>query len=157
MLVWTDREQLSRIQGLTGVQAERIARIGSTAVLLWARLCASLALMPASEPEQPEARLELLCEAVGRALGVRIEPGIAGVLAPDRIQARSGAVEALCGLASAVGMRERFNADWFRNPRTGDLLRGVAQRGNRLSPEGMCAELGQSLAAAGARAIELVS
>ena len=157
MLAWIDRQQLRRLQGLTSAQSERVSRIGATAVLLWARLCASLALMPASEPEQPRARLELLTDTVGRALCARIEPGIAGVLAPDLIYARARALEALCGVASATGLREQLNADWYRNPRTDDLLRGLAQRGNRLSPEAMCSELGCGLADASARAIELVS
>lgn len=156
-LAWVDREQLVRVQGLTALQAERIARISSTALLLWVRLCVSLALMPASEPDQPEARLELLCEAMGRALCVRVEPGIAGVLAPDRLRARTYALEALTGLAAATAFRERLDSDWYRNPRTGDLLRGLAQRGNRLTPEGLCAELDRTTADAAQRAIELVS
>jgi hypothetical protein len=157
MLAWTDREQLGRVQGLSATQSERLARIGGTAVLLWARACASLALLPASEPEQPETRLELVCEALGRALCARIEPGIAGVLAADRLRARTLALEALAGLAAATGLRERLDTDWFRNPRAGDLLRSLAQRGNRLSPEGACTELGRTLADAATRAIELVT
>jgi hypothetical protein len=156
-LAWTDREQLLRVQGLTATQSDRIARIGGTAVLLWARVCASIALLPASEPEQPEVRLELLCEALGRALCARIEPGMAGVIAPDRLRARTAAVEALAGLAAATGLRDRLDTDWFRNPRAGDLLRSLAQRGNRLSPEGACTELGRTLADAAKRAIELVT
>jgi hypothetical protein len=157
MLAWTDRTQLTRIQGMTATQADRIGRIGRSTVLLWARLAASLSLVPASEPERPEARLELACEAAGRALCVRIEPGIAGVLAPDRVSARVQAQEALAGLAVATAFRERLDADWFRNPRTGDLLNSLAQRGNRLSPEGLCSELGRTLGDASARAIELVA
>lgn len=156
MLAFCDRGQLTRIQGLTETQAERIARLGGTAILLWARLCASLALVPGTEPERPGARLELACEAIGRALTARIEPAIAGALAPDRLLARARGLEALAGLAAAAGLREQLDADWFRNPRAGDRLRGLAQRGNRLAPEAMCAELGVSLASAAARAVELV-
>lgn len=156
-LAWTDREQLTRVQHLSSTQADRIGRIGRSALLLWARACVSLALLPASEPAQPEARLELLCGALGRGLCARIEPGIAGVLAPDRLRARALALEALCGLATATALRERLNADWFRNPRAGDLVRGLAQRGNRLSAEGMCSELDRTPADAATRAIELVA
>lgn len=156
-LAWTDRVQLLRVQGMSSTQADRIGRIGRTALLLWARASASLALMPASEPDEPEARLELLCAALGRALCARIEPGIAGVLVPDRLRARALALEALCGLASATALRERLNADWFRNPRAGDLLGAFAQRGNRVSPEAMCGELACSPADAAKRAIELVA
>jgi hypothetical protein len=113
--------------------------------------------MPASEPAQPEVRLELLCGALGRGLCARIEPGIAGVLAPDRLRARALALEALCGLATATALRERLNADWFRNPRAGDLVRSLAQRGNRLSAEAMCTELERTPADAAMRAIELVA
>jgi hypothetical protein len=156
-LAWTDREQLTRVQHLSSTQADRIGRIGRSALLLWARACVSLALMPASEPGQPEVRLELLCGALGRGLCARIEPGIAGVLAPDRLRARALALEALCGLAGATALRERLNADWFRNPRAGDLLRSLAQRGNRLSAEAMCTELERTPADAAMRAIELVA
>jgi hypothetical protein len=156
-LAWTDREQLTRVQHLSATQADRIGRIGRSALLLWARACVSLALMPASEPGQPEARLELLCGALGRGLCARIEPGIAGVLAPDRLRARALALEALCGLATATALRERLNADWFRNPRAGDLVRSLAQRGNRLSAEAMCTELERTPADAAKRAIELVA
>jgi len=156
-LAWTDREQLTRIQHLSSTQADRIGRIGRSALLLWARACVSIALMPASEPAEPEVRLELLCGALGRGLCARIEPGIAGVLAPDRLRARALALEALCGLAGALALRERLNADWFRNPRAGDLLRSLAQRGNRLSVEAMCTELDRTPADAATRAIELVA
>jgi hypothetical protein len=79
------------------------------------------------------------------------------MLGADRVEARRRAREALAGLALHVGLRERFDADWFRNPRSEEVLRGGCAPGNRLTPEQLCAELGVGAEVAPARAIELVT
>jgi hypothetical protein len=152
LIAWSDREQLLRVQGLTRIQAERISRLCCTFALLWARTCAALALLPVQERDP----LDGLCDALGRAMCARVSPGLAGLLVPDRVASRAFALEALAGLACASGLRERFNADWFRNPHVGEALRAFALRGNKLAVEEMPGELGSSLADAPARAIELV-
>lgn len=169
MLVWSDRDHLSRIEGLSETQTERVARLCGTLVLLWTRLCVSVALLSSRDEDRPESRLEVFSGAIARALCTDAAPGLAGVLVFDRIAARDRALEALTGLASSVALRERWNPDWFRNPRTADGLRALAGRGNMVGPEGVFSELWQAAgrpvdaaksplgAQAIARAIELVS
>ena len=79
------------------------------------------------------------------------------MLSADPLQVRARGLEHLAALAMHRALRERFDTDWFRNPRVGELLRAGCERGNGLGPEAWCAELGTSLADAGVRAIELVS
>jgi hypothetical protein len=56
-----------------------------------------------------------------------------------------------------VGLRERFDADWYRNPRSAELLRAACARGNSVPPEAVCGEFFAPLATAAARAVELVT
>jgi hypothetical protein len=157
MLAWADREQLVRVQGLTDLQAERVSRLLSTYALLEARALVSLALLPAFELSAARGRLEAQAEALSSALRVEVPPFVAGVLANDRVGARGRALERLAGLAAAHGLRERFDADWYRNPRSADVLRAAAARGVALRPEAFALELGAALSVAGARASELVA
>jgi hypothetical protein len=159
MLVWCDRAQLMRTEGLTRAQAERVARLCGSFVLLWTRLCASIAALDSRDGARPEARLEMLASTVARALRVDAAPGVAGVLALDRVAARDRALEALAGLSSAVALRERWDADWFRNPRVVGPLRALAGRGNMVDPVALCGELSQGSRGVGdaaERALDLV-
>jgi hypothetical protein len=54
-----------------------------------------------------------------------------------------------------VGLRERFDADWYRNPRVSEVLRGAAMRGTTLSLAALLDELGVAASAAIGRSIEL--
>jgi hypothetical protein len=155
--LWGDREHLTRVQGMTSAEAERVGRLAGTLALLSARGWAAMALMKAPGADAAGARLEALAETLGRALCCDLPPGVAGLLGANRVLARARAQELLAGLALHVALRERFDADWFRNPRSAELLRNACERGNTLSPEGFCAELSTSWAAAAARAVELVT
>ena len=59
-----------------------------------------------------------------------------------RVRAKLGA------FALAHVLRERFDEDWFRNPRAGELIRAFASRGGSISIEALLAENGASLATA---------
>lgn len=155
--LWGDRAHLTRTQELSTAETERVSRQAGAIALLWARTWCALSLVQIGEDERAEARLEALATALGRALCCDLPPGVAGLLGADRVLARSRALETLTGLAWHVGLRERFDADWFRNPRSAELLRTACAQGNALPPEAVCAELSTSLAAAGARAVELVT
>lgn len=152
-----DREQLMRVHEMGAAEAERVARAAGTLALLFTRVWVALALVKAGAAEDARSRLEQIAGAVGRALCCDLPPGIAGLLAADRVLSRQRAPEALAGFALHVGLRERYDADFYRNPRSEEFLRAGCERGNGVQPDALCAEAGASLGAAATRAIELVT
>ncbi len=152
-----ERQHLTRVHGLGAAEAERVGRLAGTLALLYARAWVALALAPPGLAEQAPAQAELLAELLGRALCCQLPPGIASLLGADRVRARARAEELLAGLALHPALRERFDLDWFRNPRSAELLRGMCAPGAALAPGVVCAELGSPLSAAAARALELVT
>jgi len=155
--LWGERGQLARVQGLSESAARRVSQVAGAIALLHTRARAAVALAPLADAGKPEARQQALAEALGRALCCDLPESVAGLLGANRVAARAGALEALAGLALHVGLRERFDADWYRNPRSEELLRGACASGNRLTPQDVCAEVTTPLSAAAARAIELVA
>jgi hypothetical protein len=155
--LWGERAQLMRVQRLSESAAQRVGQLAGALALLRARAEVAIALAPLADAGKPEARQQALAEALGRALCCDLPESIAGLLGANRVAARARALEALAGLSLHVGLRERFDADWFRNPRSEELLRGVCASGNRLTPEDVCAEVTTTLSAAAGRAVELVA
>jgi len=155
--LWGDRPYLMRMQGLGEHAAERVGRLAAVAALLWARLAAALATVSFAGADSPERRLEVLADAVSRALCCEVPGAIAGLLGADRrVQGRARG--ALAGLAMHVALRERYDEDWYRNPRVGERLRSLLSRGNRIDAETLCAELGSEEAgSATARLHELLA
>jgi len=98
---------------------------------------------------------ERVTELVERALGVPLSTRLARALVWS--PASSGArFRALVGAFAAWGaLRDRFDEDWYRNPRAEQTLRAAFERGGRLSIEAWCAELGATEEHALARAHEL--
>lgn len=154
--LWGDRLHLQRVQGLSAAAAERVGRLAGTLALLVMRLFCALAEAPRVDPDRAQESLEALAEPVGRALCCEVPPSIAGLIGSAQLTHRAQALESLAALAAHAALRERFDADWFRNPRAGELLRAACERGNLLGPEAFCTELGTALSAAGGRGIELV-
>jgi hypothetical protein len=62
----------------------------------------------------------------------------------------------IAGLAAHAALRERFDEDWFDNPRSAEPIRGVCMRGGTLDASRVCAELGGSLDAALPALLELL-
>lgn len=155
--LWGEREHLERVHHLTSAAAERAGRLAGTIALLWARACTAVALVDAAAAPGAQRRSEALAVALGRALCCEVPPGVAGLLGGNRVLARERALEALSALALHVALRERGDADWYRNPRSAEHLRSLAARGNALPPEAACQELGVGLDAAARRGIELVT
>ncbi|MFI5306604.1 MAG: hypothetical protein ACHQ53_04580 [Polyangiales bacterium] len=152
-----DRVHLTRVQGLTAAEAERVGRLSGTLALLHTRAWVALALCPPPDAERPEAQLEALAEALSAALCCELPEALGGVLGANRVRARARAEEALAGLCLHVALRQRFDADWFRNPRSAELLRDACTAGNLNRPAALCDALGSPLTAASPRACELVT
>lgn len=155
--VWADRQQLVRLQAMSAPEAERVSRLAGTVALLVTRATFAVALVQAQAADAAESRIEALASELGRALRCEVPPGAAGLLGADRVAARARAEEALAGLALYAGLRERFDADWYRDPRNAELLRAGCARGNGLAPSALCEELGIPLSAAVGRGLELVT
>jgi hypothetical protein len=155
--VWGDRVHLQRVQHLSEAAAARVGRLSGTIALLWARAWVALALAPPLDAERPQVGSEALAEALERALFVEVPPAIAGLLGKNRVLARARALEALSALVLHGALRDQFDDDWFRNPRSAELLRNACERGNDLGPEQLCGELSVPLSRAAVRGMELVT
>jgi hypothetical protein len=148
LAVWGERAHLTRVHGLPEAAAERVGRAAGTLALLFVRATCALALAPLADADGPQARLEALAESLGRALCCDVPLGVAGLLGADRVTARAAALEQLAGLALFTALRERCDEDWYRNPRSGELLHAGCTRGHGFTPQAWCAELGTTLDAA---------
>jgi hypothetical protein len=155
--LWGDLGHLTRVQGLSRPEAERVGRVAGTVTLLHARALVALSLIAFDEGDSGATRCEKLAQALSDALCCELTPAVAGLLGKDRVLARARAHEALAGLSLHLALRERCDEDWFRNPRTEELLRELCGRGNFQSPVEACRELGTGFGAAAKRAIELVT
>src|SRR5262249_2667395 len=154
--VWSERTHLTRLQGLGATAAERVGRAAGTFALLYVRATAAIAFAPLADADGPQARLEALAEAPGRALCCDVPLGVAGLLGADRVTLRARSAEQLAGLALFAALRERCDEDWYRNPRSAELLRAGCARGHGTTPDAWCKELGTSLDAAATEGEALV-
>lgn len=133
-------------RGLTRAEARAAAAAGAALTLLRARLDAA-AVLAQGAPLVGHAAL------VARAIGTDADPGAAFVLTTSAASARFRATEA--ALRLFVALRERFDEDFFRNPRAAEPIRGAAARGGAFSAEAFAEEVGADSAAAHARLDEL--
>ena len=122
-----------RRRGATGAEVSRSVRAFSALLLLRARLEAA-ACLAATRPRV------VWPELVGRALGAAPSPESAWLLETSAASPRFRATTS--SLALFVALRERFDEDFFRNPRVAEVIRGAAARGGAFSAEGFLAELG---------------
>lgn len=98
----------------------------------------------------PELRLEL----ASRTFGVPARPLSTWMLRSPSARGRLRGL--LSGLALYVALREHFDEDWFRNPRSAGFLREVCRKGGAGSAEAALEELGGSLDTATSRIREMV-
>jgi hypothetical protein len=128
---------LRRVRGFGRRESETVARIAESCWLLDARLAAAAVLArtlhgPSALTEAAALAEEALLGPVSEAaalLVLRTSPG-----APFRGKAY--------GPALAWALRERFDEDWYLNPRAGEPLRGAAARAGTLAVESFATELG---------------
>jgi hypothetical protein len=148
---------LRRSEGLSPREAETLARHGALVLLLRARSEAALLLSAAAPARNDAERLDHLVSNLRRALGVQLAPGLAALLWLGTGPLTQDLAARMCGLGVHVGLRERFDVDWFHNPRASEPLRGACARGNGLSAEAFCKELDVSVDDGCKRLLELLA
>lgn len=140
----TDPAFLKRVYGWSAREVEVVARLSAVMVLLNARRSATLVCLDAAGFSDRDR-----CDEMTRAAWACETPFalFAGWL-PDSERLREQWRGQVVGLAAAQAMRERFDHDWYRNPRVAEPLRGAAARAGELSAETWLDELGAPIESA---------
>ncbi len=149
-----DRVHLIRRRGMTAADADRLGRAAGALGVLTARLRAA-AVTARAASRSPAELEEQAAAAASRALGADVPIALArlAVVTPAAAGPRFRAT--LHGLGLAWQLRERFDEDWFDNPKAAEPLRAAAARGGLLSVEDFAAELGATPELAPRRLAEL--
>jgi hypothetical protein len=147
----TEPDFWRRMRGVGDATAHRVATLARAIFVLETRAQAAALLV--DDGASTERRREEATERLSHALGVRLDTPLATLVAltpdPDaaaaRLRARVGA------LAAWTGLRDRFDEDWYRNPRSEEAFRAAAAPGGLLPAEAWLAELRAEPEAAFAR------
>ncbi len=131
-----DDERLARARRAPPAVLDHARRLAAFVAVLSLRASATATLL------ERGASAEEVAEAAHRALGLPCSPAVATVLLNLSGAASARLRGELGGLALWSTLRDRFDVDWYRNPRSRDLVRGAAERGASLSIEALEAELG---------------
>lgn len=150
-----DARVLRRERGLSAREAEPIARHATLATLVSARMAAAAVVARFSTSRSRGERLELAGSLASDAACVRVRPALAALLLLTPSGGGSRARSALAALSLSVALRDRFDEDWYANPRAAEPFRAACARGGALSTEAWCVELGAADALAVARVHEL--
>ncbi|HKP56563.1 MAG TPA: hypothetical protein VJV78_07585 [Polyangiales bacterium] len=156
MQLRADRGYLSRLEGLEAPWLERAARHAAILVLLEARLQAALVIAEREPAGDENEQARQLTAALERALCAELPPGVATLFACDAPPDSSAFEAVQTGLGMQMALRERFDEDWYRNPRVADVLRGAATRANTLALAVLRQELNVAANAGSRRLIELL-
>ncbi len=140
--LYTEPGFLRRAHGLSGTELEGVALSSLALVLFRARMLA--AYMVSSELEgqdRIEGGREQLAHAFVCTDGTVPDAlADASTLTPD--ERRADLRAALVAPSIAFALRERFDEDWFRNPRVEEPIRAASARGGAFSIEAWAAEFG---------------
>lgn len=146
-----DRRFLQRYYGISGKTLEDCQRALATAAVFELRLACfgfllGMAARAATAQGAGRASQGLAednaAEALGRVLGVEVPPRAAFLFVRLPHAAHGAVAGTLSALALHQALRDRYDEDYFRNPRFEEVLRGLAQRGNTLTTEALLAEHG---------------
>jgi hypothetical protein len=129
---------LARFRGLRAAEAAQVARLSAAYLIIESRFSAAAVLARALHGPDRRARAAELAEA---AL-TRTLPQSLGALFVTRLSPGGPFRGKIWGLAIGDSLRERFDEDWFRNPRAAEPLRGAAARAGEFSVEAFATELG---------------
>jgi hypothetical protein len=149
-----DRAFLAGARSLGRRERDELGRRAALLLVLEARVHAA-AIAARARARDAEARAEEGAALLARALGVHVPLAVARlvVVAPAALGPRFRA--RVAGLALGVAMRDRFDEDWYRNPRAAEPIRAAAARGALASAEDWLHELGGSADMAAPRLFEL--
>ncbi|AKF05192.1 Chromosome partition protein smc [Sandaracinus amylolyticus] len=147
---------VERVRRLEGSAANASRRVALAIALGRARslVASRLSERASSDRERRDRGAGL----VARALAVREPSPASWIAAPvvlDPAARDADLRAALLAPAITAALRERFDEDWFRNPRASEPLRAAASRGATLSIEAWSDELGARAESGSARVIEL--
>jgi hypothetical protein len=135
-----DTAFLRRTYALSAHDAENVALAAATLVTCEARVCAAATCARA---EPPPSRVAAAGQWLRRALArVTMPDEVAALLSLGSAAAVARSRARDTGLALYVALRERFDEDWWRNPRVAEALAALGARGGALSAEAALAELG---------------
>ena len=137
-----DSAYLRRVDGFEREAAERAARCGALWTLMRTRLTAALTLAGAAPARSTSERVERLSTAGEQALGRSVPAGLMALslLAEDSVERQFLALHWGFGLHGLL--RERFDQDFYLNPRLSEVVRGAAARGAAIDAPALAAELG---------------
>ena len=143
--------------GRRGPEADALGLAALANVVLSARTAAAISLArPALSGARTRGPEDAAVEHLSRALTVEVPGALAVALVATPVRHPDARLRALrVAPAIHVALRERFDDDWYRNPRVAPLLRGAAERGERLTVEAWADELDADPAATYARWREL--
>jgi hypothetical protein len=149
-----DRVYLVRSRGLTGADADRLGRAAGAMLLLSAR-CRAAAVVARGGSRNVGELEENAAAALSRALGADVSIALArlAVVTPAASGPRFRAT--LHGMSIAWQMRERFDEDWFMNPKVAEPLRAATAQGGLLAIEELSESLGATPDLAPKRLAEL--
>jgi hypothetical protein len=140
---------LRKVRGLSERESAGVARVAAAYYLLDSRLAAASVL---TRGLHGASVLDEIAVVVERALLGTVQPGPAAALAL-RLSPGGPLRAKVHGPALSWALRERFDDDWYLNPRSAEPLRGALARAGELSIESFAEELGTSPQ----RAVEKVS
>ncbi len=157
MQLRADASYLRAFEGHSRSDAEALARHAAVLMLATVRSSAAVTLALHSRARSATERVEHLVVGLERAWGVHLPAGIASWLGYDAPCAGVDVLGRAAGVAAHNALRERFDEDWYRNPRAAEPIRGLCARGGDLGIAGMCEELGCQPRDASARLLGLLS
>lgn len=151
-----DGRFLGRFHSLGKRQADSVARLTRTLGIfrlrtLSASVLTDVGMMDLSPTRRLERSIPLFC----RALGAELPHSVVALSLASPFRIRDFYRGTLAALALYVALRNRFDEDWYSNPRTQEAIRAGCERGGSLSAEAWCHELGGSMSEALTRLSEL--
>lgn len=147
-----DRAFLTRTFGWSAREVETVARRNAVTLLLNARRSATLVCLDAHGLSDHDRNHENATSAWASEVPFALFSGAV----PGSERVREQWWGQCVGLAAAAAFRERFDVDWYRNPRVAEPLRGAAARAGELSATTWLDELGGASDASSARILELL-
>ena len=150
-----ERGYLQRVDGIDARPAGQLARQTGLWLLFRVRLAAALCVADEAARSQQERRA-LRIAASQRALGRELPESVLALLCVQDVTPAQTFEALLRGCELHAALRERYDSDFYSNPRVSEVLRGAAARGSLLSAADWSAELAAEPRAGLRRLLELV-